>query len=136
MSVANPTLSYPKPRSVQTKVIPFARTDNGTVKAWLPKGAAVVGVHVYQQTAAVTAAAAVSVGYTGAATAFVNAIALGTTSIGLTNPGANVGTGVFTSLDSDKAVTVTYAVGSSTAGGTGFVTLDYFVPGPGEAVDD
>ena len=41
-----------------------------------------------------------------------------------------------TQLDSDKAVISTYTVGSSTAGGEGFVVIDYFVPGPGEAIDD
>jgi len=136
MAVSNPNLSYPKPRSLQTKIIPFARTDSGTVKAWLPKGAVVVGIHVYQATAAVTGASSVSVGFAGSATALVNAFALGTTSVGLTNPGTATGTGVFTPVDSDKAIIVTYGVGSSTAGGVGYVSLDYFLPGPGEAVDD
>ena len=36
----------------------------------------------------------------------------------------------------DNKVTVTYTVGSSTAGGTGFIVIDFFVAGAGEAVDD
>lgn len=129
--------SYPKPRDVKQKVIPFARTDNGTVKAALPKDAVVTGLHVFQAAASVTAAATVSVGLSGvSATALINAFSLPTTSVGLANPGAQTGTSYLTKLDADRSVTVTYAVGSSTAGGTGWVVLDYFVAGPGEAVDD
>lgn len=128
--------SYPKPRSVQTKVIPFARTDNATLKAWLPKDAVVSGLHIYQATAAVTGAATVSVGFTGAPTALINAFSLPTTSVGLTNPGAAAGASVLTKLTADQNVIVTYAVGTSTAGGTGYVVIDYFIPGAQETVDD
>jgi hypothetical protein len=38
-------------------------------------------------------------------------------------------------LDSDKQVIATFG-GTSVSGGTGYVIIDYFVPGPGEAVDD
>lgn len=129
--------SYPKARDVKQKIIPFARTDNGTVKAALPRDAVVTGLHVYQATAAVTAAGAVSVGLSGvSATALINAFSLPTTSVGLANPGAQTGASYLTKLDADRSVTVTYTVGSSTAGGTGWVIIDYFVAGPGEAVDD
>lgn len=129
--------SYPKPRSTMQKIFPFARTDNLTVKAALPRDAVVTGIHIYQATAAVTGAGAVSVGLTGVSgTALVNAFSLPTTSVGLANPGAAVGSSYLTKLDADRAVTVTYAVGSSTAGGTGWVVIDYFVAGPGESADD
>jgi len=46
MSYTNPTLSYPKRRSTLQLVIPVARTDSATHKAWLPKDAVIIGVHV------------------------------------------------------------------------------------------
>lgn len=129
--------SFPKARATLQKVIPFARTDNGAVKAALPKDSVVTGLHIFQATAAVTAAAAVSVGLSGTgAGALINSFSLPTTSVGLSNPGAAVGSSYLTKLDSDRAVTVTYAAGSSTAGGTGWIVIDYFVAGPGEGADD
>jgi hypothetical protein len=134
---ARVTLSYPKPRSTLQKIIPFARTDNATVKAVLPRDAVVTDIHVFQANNAVTAAGAVSVGLSGIGnTALVNAFSLPTTSVGLANPGAAIGTSFLTKLDADRAVTATYTVGSSTAGGTGWVIIDYFVAGPGETADD
>lgn len=134
-TTAQISLSYPKPRSLQTKVIPIARTDSSTLKCCLPKYACIVGVHVYQNAAAVTNPATWTLGWSGATTAILNAFSAGTSTVGLTNPGAAVGSGVFTPLDSDKAVIATFG-GSSSAGGTGYVTIEYFVPGPGEGVDD
>lgn len=134
-TAAQISLSYPKPRSCQTKVIPINRTDSSTLKCVLPKSACVVGLHVYQAVAASTAAATWTVGWAGAATALLNAFSAGTTSVGLTNPGLAAGSGVFTPLDSDKQIIATFG-GTSTAGGTGYVVIEYFVPGPQEGVDD
>lgn len=136
MAVTNPTLFNPKPRSIQRKTFAVARTDSSTIKCWLPKDAIVVGVFVHQTVNASTAAGAVSVGWSGATTAILNAFSMATTAVGYVAPGTAIGTGLNARLDSDKAVISTYTVGSSTAGGTGFVQIEYFVPGPGEAVDD
>ena len=62
MSYTNPTLSYPKRRSTMQLVIPVARTDSATQKAWLPKDAVVTGVHVLQNVNAATAVATFTVG--------------------------------------------------------------------------
>jgi hypothetical protein len=136
MAYTNPNLSYPKPRSNLIKVIPFARTDSATQRAWLPKDAVVCNLTVYQATGAVTAAGAVSVGLNASNTALINAAALPVTSAGAFTPGAATGASFLTKLAADSVVTTTYTVGSSTAGGTGWVIIEYFVPGPGEANDD
>ena len=61
---------------------------------------------------------------------------MATTKVGLVNAGVSAGVSVLTKLSVDAPVTTTYTVGSSTAGGTGFVIIDFFVAGAGEAVDD
>ena len=124
--------SYPKPRSLQSKVITIARTDNATEKCVLPKGAVVVGIHVNQTVNASTAAGTFDLGWSGDADALVNDFSMATTKVGLVNVGTAVGDSVMTKLDSDKTIISTYTVGSSTAGGTGFVVIDYFIPGAGE----
>lgn len=136
MALQQINFSYPKPRSLQTKVIPIARTDSSTVKCVLPKDAVVVGVHVFQTVDASTAAGAFNLGWSGATTALINAFSMATTKVGLVNAGTAAGASVLTKLDSDKQVIATYSAGSSTAGGTGFVILDYFVAGPGEDPTD
>lgn len=128
-------LSYPKAKGMLVKIIPIARTDSSTLKCVLPKGAVVATVTCLQTVAATTAAATWTVGWSGATTALLNAFSAGTTSAGLTHPGAAVGSGVMTVLDSDKNVLVSFG-GTSTAGGTGFVLIEYFQAGSGEAVDD
>ena len=128
-------MSYPKPRSLQTKVIEIARTDSSTVKCVLPKGAIIADVDVLQEVNSGVAAATVSVGYAGATTAILNEFSMATTKVGLVKPGTAVGSAVLgTALDSDKQVIATFTVGSSTSGGTGKVMIHYFVPGPGETV--
>lgn len=129
-------LSYPKRRDAMTLIVPINRTDSSTPKCTLPKDAVVCGLHVYQSTAAVTGAATFNLGWAGATTALINAFSMPTSSVGLTNTGANTGTSFLTKLDSDKNVIATYAVGTSTAGGTGFVTIEFFIPGGQEGVDD
>jgi hypothetical protein len=129
-------LSYPKGRDLITKVIPIARTDSSTLKCVIPKDAVVVGLHVYQATAAVTGASTFNLGWSGATTALLNAFSMATTSVGLVNPGTNTGTGVFTKLTQDQQIISTYAVGTSTAGGTGWVSIEYFIASGNEMVDD
>ena len=136
MAYSNPSLSYPKARNALFKVIPIARTDSSTVKCILPKDAVICDVKVYPTVVASTAAATWTVGWTGDTDAVLNAYSVATTSsVGLFAPGAALGSGFLQRLDSDKAVFATFG-GSSTAGATGFVIIEYFMPGPGEAVDD
>jgi len=129
-------LSYPKRRESMTLIVPIARTDSSTLKCVLPKDAVVCGLHVYQAVDATTAAGSFSLGWSGATTALVNAFSMATTKVGLVNTGTNTGASFMTKLDTDKAVIATYTVGSSTAGGTGYVLIDFFIPGGGEGVDD
>lgn len=136
MTIGTVGLSYPKPRETFAKMIPIARTDSSTVKCVLPKGAVICGIYVIQTAAAVTAAGAFNLGWSGATTALLNAFSMGTTSVGYAVGGTATGSGVGTKLTEDKAVIATYTVGSSTAGGTGFVKIEYFIPGAGEGVDD
>lgn len=130
------SLSYPKPRSIQRKIIAIARTDSSTVKCWLPKDAIVVGVFVHQTVNASTDVGLVTVGWSGDTDAILNAFSMATTAVGYVAPGTAIGSGLNTRLDTDKAVISTYTVGSSTAGGTGYVHIEYFIPGPGELVND
>lgn len=138
VSASQLSLSYPKPRDGLRKYFRFARTDSSTAKCVLPKGAIIAGVVVTQDAAAVTGAAAINVGWTGATTALLNAFSLPTATVGQASAGAAAGSQLIagTPLDSDKTVICTYSVGTSTAGGTGFVQILYFMPGPGELIDD
>jgi len=136
MSYTNPTLSYPKRRCTLQLVIPIARTDSATTKAWLPKDAVVTGVHVLQNVNASTAVATFTVGLGSDVDGILETFTMGTTKVGLVNAGTSSGVSVLTKLTADAPITSSYAVGSSTAGGTGFVIIDFFVTGPGEAVDD
>lgn len=129
-------MSYPKGRDTITKIFAVARTDNATPKMWLPKDAVVCGIHVYQNVNASTAAATFSVGWSGTANALINGFSMATTAVGLQNTGTATGSSFLTKLTQDQLVTCTYTVGSSTAGGTGYVIIEYFVPGGNEAVDD
>lgn len=130
------TLSYPKPRDIRVKVVPIARTDSSTEKCVLPKDAVICGIFVHQTAAAVTAAGAFNLGWSGATTALLNAFSMPTSTVGFAAGGSATGASVGTKLDSDKTVLATYTVGSSTAGGTGYVVIQYFVPGPGEGLTD
>ncbi len=136
MAVTNPTLSYPKRRSTLQLVIPVARTDSATTKAWLPKDAVITGVHVLQNVDATTAAGSIEIGLGSDANGILEAFSMATTKVGLVNAGVSAGVSVLTKLTADQKITSTYTVGSSTAGGTGYVIIDFFVAGSGEAVDD
>jgi hypothetical protein len=129
--------SYPKPRQALTKIVSIARTDSSTEKCVLPKGAVITNVRVLQVDNAATAAGSFVLGWSGATSAILSAFSMATTKVGLVLAGTAIGTiaGAGTALDSDKTVLATYTVGSSTAGGTGYVMIDYFLPGPGEAID-
>jgi hypothetical protein len=136
MAYLNPNLSYPKRRSTMQLVIPVFRGDSGTPKAWLPKDAVISGVHVYQFAAAVTANATFTVGLGSDADGILETFTMSTTKVGLVNAGASAGVEVLAKQTTDKPITVTFAAGSSTAGGQGYVVIDFFIAGPGEAVDD
>lgn len=126
---------YPKGRDVIVKVAPISRTDSSTLKMFLPKGAVVAFVMVHQQANAVTAAASYNLGWSGATTALLNAFSLPTTSVGLVTGGTATGTGVMTTpLAQDQQVIGTFGGGSS-AGGTGYVIVGYYLVGPGETLD-
>ena len=120
------------------KYFRFARTDSGTAKCVIPKGAIIVSLTITQDAAAVTAAGALSVGWAGGTTQLLNAFSLPTTTVGQTGPGAAAGAYLInpTPLTEDKTILSTYTVGSSTAGGTGLVQILYVMPGPGELIDD
>ncbi len=136
MAYSNPNLSYPKRRSTMQLVIPVARTDSATQKAWIPKDAVITGVHVLQNVNASTATASFTVGLGSDADGILEAFTMATSKVGLVNAGTSAGVEVLAKQTTDKPVTVTYTVGSSTAGGTGFVIIDFFIAGSGEAVDD
>lgn len=129
-------LSYPKGRDTITKIMKINRTDASTPKMTIPKDAVICGLHVYQDSNAVTGAGAYNLGWAGATTALLNAFSLPTTSVGLANSGAATGSGFMTKLSQDQMLIGTYTVGTSSAGGTGYVIVEYFIPGGQEGVDD
>jgi hypothetical protein len=130
------TLSYPKPRNLKTKSFAIARTDTGQEKCVLPKDAIVVGVNVLQDVDASTAAGAVTVSCGDDADGILNAFSMATTKVGYVAAGTAYGSSIGVKLTSDCVVKSTYTVGSSTAGGTGYVFIHYFIAGPGEGLTD
>lgn len=125
---------YPKATCPMVKSFPILRTDSSTEKCFLPKDAVILRVTVNQTSNASTAAGAFSLGWAGNTTALLNAFSMATTKVGLVMPGTAVGASVGTKLTTDATVLSTYSVGSSTAGGEGYVSIEYYVPGPGEAI--
>lgn len=125
--------SSPKSRDLQTKVFQIVRTDSSTQKMFLPKDAFIVKVYVHQQTNAVTGAATYNVGFQGGTgTELLNAFSLPTTSVGFVTAGTAIGTsvnllGANARLATDKMVIGTFNVGTSSAGGTGVIIIEYFV---------
>ncbi len=138
MTVANPTLFYPKVRDGYRKYFRIARTDSATVKCVLPKGAIIVGVTVTQDAVAVTAAGAFNLGSAAVPTGLLNAFSMPTTSVGQVGAGTAAGATLIAgvALTTDTPIISTYTVGSTTAGGTGYVQVLYFMPGPSELLDD
>ena len=129
-------LSYPRPRELQSKIFAITRADSSTVKCALPRDAIIAGVYVLQTAAAVTGAANINVGWSGSTTAILNAFSLPTSSVGYSPGGSATGSALGTKLTADQQIICTYNVGTSTAGGTGYVKIEYFVPGAGEVIDD
>lgn len=125
--------SYPKPRNILTKIVEIARADSSTAKCVLPKGAIVTNVMVNQTANAVTNTGSFVLGWSGSTSALLSAFTMATTKVGLVAPGTAVGASVGTQLTADQIVLSTYTVGSSSAGGTGYVIIEYFMPGPGES---
>ncbi len=126
--------SYPKARDLKVKVVAIARTDSSTEKCVLPKDAVIAGVYVLQDVNAATATATFDLGFSGDTDGILNDFTMATTAVGYVAAGAAAGSAVGTKLDSDKVIVSTYTVGSSTGGGTGYVFIHYFVPGPGESL--
>ncbi len=130
------SLSYPKPRNLQEKIIPISRTDNNTLKTVLPKDAVVTGLFVYQNAVAVTANSTFILGWAGNTTGLINGFSMTTSGVGFAPVGTVAGNAFLAKLGRDLPILSTYSVGSSTAGGTGYVIIQYFLAGPGEGVDD
>ena len=133
------TLSYPKPRSTQTKLFQVARTDTtAAVKAWLPKSAVIVGEYVIGAVSSdATTSASVSVGTTATSNELISAYSVLTTGgEGYHPAGASaVGSAMATPLTVDTPVYAKYAgVGAETTGGPWTVKIEYFVTGPGETL--
>ena len=129
-------MSYPKARdNLISKFFQVLRTDNATLKCVLPKDAIVVRVTVTQTSAAVTAAATFDIGHADNTDAYVDGFSMAvTTAVGQVHVGAAVGAEVAAKLTADRGVISTYIAGSSTAGGEGWVQLEYFLPGSGESL--
>lgn len=121
-----------KARSIQTAVIPIARTDSATEKWVLPKGSVPISVEINQNVDATTAAGSFVLGKSGDTDYLIEAFSMATTKVGQVGPGVSAGAGLGVKQTADTPITSTYTVGSSTAGGTGFVLLHYYFPGPGE----
>lgn len=121
-----------KSRAIQTAVIPIARTDSATEKFTLPKGSVPISVEINQTVSASTAAGSFILGKAGDTNALIEAFSMATTKVGLVGPGVSAGVDLGTKMTADTKVISTYTVGSSTAGGTGYVLLHYYFPGPGE----
>lgn len=129
-------LSYPKGRDLIIKIGSILRADSSTFKLFLPKGVIVAYVMIHQQAAAVTGAASYNLGWSGSTTALLNAFSLPTTSVGLVTAGTAAGAGILAvPLTADQQVIGTFTVGASSAGGTGYFVVAYFMPGPGEVQD-
>lgn len=126
--------SYPKPRGIITKIAEILRTDSSTAKLVIPKGAIITSVMVNQTSDAVTNTGSFVLGWSGTTSALVGAFTMATTKVGLVAPGTAVGSAVGTKLTANQIVLSTYTVGSSTAGGEGYVIIEYFMPGPGETL--
>jgi hypothetical protein len=129
-------MSYPKPRDLIFKIIPIARADSSTAKCAIPANAVVVVCDVFQATDAVTGAASYNLGWSGATTGLLNAFSLPTTKVGLAAAGTAAGAQMFVKQAVDRNVIGTFTVGTSSAGGTGYIRIGYYVVGAQETLDD
>lgn len=130
------TSTTPKPKKILTKIATILRTDSSTEKFVLPKDAVIVSVTINQTSNAVTNTGAFVLGWSGSTSALVQSYTMATTKVGLVSPNTFVGASVGTKLTEDKMVLSTYSVGSSTAGGEGYVIVNYYIAGPGETIGD
>jgi len=135
------SLSYPKPRESQEKVVKIVRTDTTSfVGAWLPKDAVIMGMYVIGQAASdAGTSASINVGSTATATEFISAFDVKTaaTGEGYSPAGAAaVGTAFMEKLTTDVPVYAKYveAGTASTVGGPWYVKIEYAVVGGGETV--
>lgn len=121
-----------KSRAIQTAIFPIARTDSATQKWVLPKGSVPLSVEINQNVNASTAAGSFILGTAGDTNYLIEAFSMATTKVGQVGPGVSAGVGLGAKQTADTPIISTYTVGSSTAGGTGWVVLNYYFPGPGE----
>ena len=132
-------LSYPKPRSTQTKMFQVTRSDtSAAIKTWLPKNSVITGEYIIGAVSSdATTSAAVSVGTTASSDELISAFSvLTTTGEGYHAAGAaSVGSAMATPLTVDTPVYAKYAgVGAESTGGPWTVKIEYFVTGPNETL--
>lgn len=135
-------LNYPKARGGQEKFFKVSRTDTtASIKAALPKDAILMGSYIIGGVASNAGTAAqLDVGTSATATELIAAYPLHTTA----GEGYNisgiyaVGSAMGVKQTADVMVYAKYTESgtASSTGGPWIVKLEYFVPGPGEQVDD
>lgn len=135
------SLSYPKPRDAQEKVIKVVRTDTTAfIGAALPKDAVVTGLYVIGTVASDAATTAtISVGTTATSNEIIDGFDVKTaaTATGYNPAGSKaVGTYMMRKLTADTPVYAKYAETgiASTTGGPWYVKIEYVVVGSGEDV--
>lgn len=135
-------LSYPKPRSTQTKLaaVTYADTTARQIMS-LPKGAVIVGIYIIGSATAAggtLSAATLNIGSTTTATEYVAGFdVFGTTGEGYHAAGATaVGSALATPLTADVAVYAKYieATGSGATAGAWTVKVEYFVSSGNETL--
>lgn len=136
------TLSYPKPRSTQTKLAAVTYADTTARQiAVLPKYAVIVGIYVIGSTTAsggTVSAETLNIGTSTTSTELVAGFDVyGTTGEGYHAVGATaVGSAMTTPLTVDTPiyVKVIEATGSGATAGSWTVKIEYFVTGPNETL--
>lgn len=135
-------MSYPKPRSTQTKLasVTFADTTAREILV-LPKYAVIVGIYVIGSVTAsggTLSAATLNIGSTTTATEYLAGFdVFGATGEGYHPAGAAaVGSALATPLTSDVHVYAKYieVTGSGGTAGSWTVKIEYFVTGPNETI--
>lgn len=138
---AQVSLSYPKPRDSQEKVIKIVRTDTTAFQgAVLPKDAVITGLYVIGAAASDAATTAtIGIGSTSSANEYLAAFDVKTaaTGEGYSPAGAAaVGSAMMSKLTADTPVYAKYAETgtASTTGGPWYVKVEYVVVSSGEDV--
>ena len=131
----------PKPRDVLSKFISISRTDTtAAIKAYLPKGAILVGFYVIGAAASnAGTTATIDVGTTATSNEWVASYDVKTAATGEGyNPvgAAAVGSAMGTPLTADTPVYGKYTESgtASSSGGPWIVKIEYFVTGPNETL--